>query len=398
MGSPAAGALERLSEEQRREYWACLALRHAPGLGARSCKKLLTAFGSAYAAVHKTGKWQQAGIPNRSAGIDSNAWRSSARLEWEAARNLDAEIVLWTDCRYPPRLRELPDAPVLLYARGALSLLPADSVAVVGMRRCSPEGRRAAAFLAEGLAGAGIAVVSGLAQGVDREAHRAALPLPGSSIAVLGTGLDVQYPAGNADLYAAMQHRGLLLSEFAPGTPPVAANFPVRNRIISGLSLGVVVVEAALRSGSLITARLALEQNRSVYAVPGAVDAPASAGCRELIRHGAQPVFDVADILADLKDLLRAGLPLRTTKQPDVMQTCSGRPGLGTETTETPFPERPGSPEARILAALSRTCPLDMDCLCRDLDLPVSTISVALLQLEMRRRVRRTAGNAYMLP
>lgn len=395
---PAAGALERLNEEQRREYWACLALRHTPGLGARSCKKLLAAFGSAYAALQNTEQWKQAGIPNCAAKIDSNSWRPSARLEWEAARKLDAEIVLWTDCRYPPRLREIPDAPVLLYARGTLSLLLADSVAVVGMRRCSPNGRRAAAFLADGLAGSGIAVVSGLAYGVDREAHTAALPLPGSSIAVLGTGLDVQYPAANADIYAAMRQRGLLLSEFAPGTPPVAANFPVRNRIISGLSLGVVVVEAALRSGSLITARLALEQNRSVYAVPGAVGTPASAGCRELIRQGAQPVFEVADILTDLKDLLRAGLPLRPAEPPEVIKSCSGRPELGTKTSKTPSPEQPDGPEARILAALSRTYPLDMDNLSRNLDLPVSTISVALLQLEMRRRVRRTAGNAYMLP
>ncbi len=388
MGFPSSGALARLNEEQRREYWACLALRHAPGVGARSCGRLLQTFGSAYAAVHKTGEWGRAGLAGRASGVRNEAWRPAARQEWNAARVLDADIVLWTDPRYPERLRELPDPPLLLYARGRLSLLQADGVGVVGMRRCSSEGRKAASLLAAGLSRAGLAVVSGLAGGVDREAHLAALPGPGGSVAVLGTGIDATYPRSNADLYAAMRDKGLLVSEFAPGTPPSAGNFPVRNRIISGLCHGVVVVEALLRSGSLITARLALEQNRSVYAVPGAVGSVTSAGCRELIRQGAQPVFEAADILADLGPLLRAGVALRAAPPAEL-------PAVEAAATETAA--LPDCPEARILDALARDSILDMDTLCRTLNLPVSTVSVALLRLELRRTIRRAAGNAYTL-
>ncbi len=387
MRFPSSGALARLNEEQRREYWACLALRHTPGVGARSWGKLLETFGSAYAAVHNTEEWSRAGIACRAAGVRDGSWRTAARREWEAARMLNADIVLWTDPRYPERLRELPDPPLLLYARGRLSLLQADGVAVVGMRRCSPEGRKAASLLAGGLSRAGIVVVSGLARGVDREAHLAALSGPGGSVAVLGTGIDATYPRCNADLYAAMRSKGLIVSEFAPGTPPSAGNFPVRNRIISGLCLGVAVVEALPRSGSLITAGLALEQNRSVYAVPGSVGSVTSAGCRNLIRQGAHPIFEVADILADLGPLLRAGASLRAEPVPGGPPTAPAAPA------ETSDP--PDSPEFRILDALSRDPVLDMDTLCRSLNLPVSTVSVALLRLELRRKVRRAAGNTY---
>lgn len=182
----------------------------------------------------------------------------------------------------PPLLRAAIDAPLLLYCRGDLALLRAPGFAVVGSRKATRHGRAVAEYMARSLSACGITIVSGMALGIDRVAHEAALARIGRSIGVLGTGIDMLYPLENQAVFDAMERRGLLLSEFAPGTPPQAGNFPIRNRIISGLSLGVLVVEAAHRSGSLITARLALEQNREVYAVPGpALDAHCL-GCQDL--------------------------------------------------------------------------------------------------------------------
>lgn len=197
-------------------------------------------------------------------------------------------------------MRQLPDAPALLYCRGDGSLLRAPAFAVVGSRRATAQGKAVAAYMARCLSACGVTIVSGMAQGIDCVAHEAALGRVGRSIGVLGTGIDVRYPACNAGVFAAMEREGLLVSEFPPGAPPLPTNFPVRNRIISGLALGVLVAEAASRSGSLVTARLALEQNREVYAVPGpALDAHCL-GSQDLVRQGARPVFNAEDVLRDL--------------------------------------------------------------------------------------------------
>ena len=295
-----------MDEAARKEYWASLALRHCRGLGARSAARLARHFGSAYAAVQAREQWGEAGVnKGQAAEFATGSWRVTAREEWDRARDLSAAIVLWTDPEYPALLRSIIDAPIVLYCRGDLSLLQSPGFAVVGSRKATRHGRSVAEYMARCLSACGIAIVSGMALGIDRVAHEAALARVGRSIGVLGTGIDVLYPPDNMEAFDAMERHGLLISEFAPGTVPHAGNFPIRNRIISGLSLGVLVVEAAQRSGSLITARLALEQNREVYAVPGpALDAHCL-GCQDLVRQGAHAVFSAEDVLRDLAEQLR---------------------------------------------------------------------------------------------
>ena len=295
-----------MDEAARKEYWASLALRHCRGLGARSAARLARHFSSAYAAVQAREQWGEAGVnKGQAAEFATGSWRVTAREEWDRARDISATIVLWTDPEYPGLLRSIIDAPLVLYCRGDLSLLQSPGFAVVGSRKATKHGRSVAEYMARCLSACGIAIVSGMALGIDRVAHEAALARVGRSVGVLGTGIDVLYPPDNMAAFDAMERRGLLISEFAPGTVPHAGNFPIRNRIISGLSLGVLVVEAAQRSGSLITARLALEQNREVYAVPGpALDAHCL-GCQDLVRQGAHAVFCAEDVLRDLAEQLR---------------------------------------------------------------------------------------------
>lgn len=298
-----------LGDDGRAELWAALALRHSPGIGPRTVRRLLAGFGSALAAVQAAAgggrEWQRAGVrPHMAAPVAGGLWRETARREWDALRECRCGILLWPNPAYPGRLREIPDAPAVLYCRGDASLLGNHAVAVVGSRLSSRDGRRVASDIAYSLSAAGVTVVSGLARGIDRQAHEAALGALGGTIGVLGTGIDVVYPPDNADMHARIETAGLLVSEYAPGTLPLPAHFPVRNRIISGLSVGVLVVEAAARSGSLITARLALEQGREVYAVPGPATAQYTCGCRDLIGQGARAVQVADDMLADLAPLL----------------------------------------------------------------------------------------------
>ena len=299
-----------LTTPARSEFWALLALRHAHGIGPLRAKRLWEAFGSGLAAV-------DACLADPSAWADRNIaplptarrfsakhWRERAKLEWSAAKVGNASFLHIGDSAYPALLREIPDAPLVLYYRGDISLLQGPCIGVVGARDCTREGLAVTAFFSRALSKAGVTIVSGLARGIDRAAHLAGLDEPGGSIGVLGAGADVVYPTCNADLHTLMAEKGLLISEYAPGTPSHPRHFPVRNRLISGLSRGVLVVEAADRSGSLVTARLALEQNRDVFAVPGHTMAAVSGGCRELIRRGAKPVFNADDILTELAPLL----------------------------------------------------------------------------------------------
>lgn len=394
-------ALGALDAAERAEFWAALALTHTHGLGPRSRKRLLDVFGSALGAVRGVARWAEAGI--REAALRefrSEAWRESAKKEWEAARRLTGTLLLWTDARYPHLLRELPDAPVRLYCRGDLSLLGNPCVSIVGTRLCSKEGVRAAQAIASGLAASGITVVSGLAIGIDKEAHLAALPLPGGTIAVLGAGPDVCYPKENNELREAIIEKGLLVSEYAPGTLPDSRHFPIRNRIISGLSLGVVVVEAALRSGSLITARLALEQNRSVYAVPGLIDAKRAEGCRKLIRDGAQPIFSFTDILEDLRPQLREyAVPRPETAAVHVSPAPTDAPPPvppHPATSAAPVPPPAGPLESRVLTLLAQT-PLSVDEACRALGCPPSEAGSLLIILEVRGLIRQRPDLRYTL-
>lgn len=406
-----------MSEAERAEYWASLALRHCRGIGARSRARLLRFFGSAYTAVQSLEDWARAGLNKRqAAGLAGGAWRTDARREWDAARRLDATILLWRDAAFPALLRELADVPVLLYLTGDATLLHAPAVAVVGSRRAGAHALEVAAHMARRLASCGIAVISGMAQGIDSVAHAAALNGVGRSIGVLGTGIDRVYPASGHELFRRMAARGLLVSEFAPGMAPLAGNFPIRNRIISGLSLGVVVVEAASRSGSLITARMALEQNREVFAVPGpALDAQC-AGCQELVRQGARPVFTVEDILRDMAELLRPFSISEDRLPPEPLPPeplPEDSPSAVSQTPEGSSPQAPpcpppspaarravgsparGGPKERLLAHLRQKGALHIDTLAQDLELSVAELSALLVGLEILGAVRRLPGARY---
>ena len=289
-----------------------------------------------------------------------------ARTDRWAAEVERAGIRLLTpfdDDGYPPLLAEIADPPFALFARGILDRLSGPAVAVVGSRNATHYGRDVAASLARGLSLVGIAVVSGLARGVDGAAHEAALEGPGGTIAVLGCGLDVDYPRENARLKEVISRRGVLLSEFAPGEEPRPQNFPIRNRIIAGLSSGVVVVEASRRSGSLITARLAADFGRDVFAVPGSVFSETSAGTHELLRDGAILCRGVEDVFVELFPMLGAPAPapLAAAVQP---------------------PEDLG-PEARKIFEALRTEPeASAEELVTRLEMPAAVVLAALFELE----------------
>lgn len=286
------------------ELEARLRLHSLPELGPRRFRKLLSAFDSASAALSAPASaWRSLGLPaacaepRRSSEVRE---RAAAALVWlEAERH---HLLMWDDPAYPGLLAELNDAPPLLYVAGDPRLLELPQLAMVGSRRASQPGLDTAHSFARSLAAGGFVITSGLALGIDGAAHRGALDVAGKTIAVLGTGLQCLYPARHRQLAAdIVEHGGALVSELPLDCPPHASNFPRRNRIISGLSLGVLVVEASPSSGSLITARLAAEQGREVYAIPGSIHHPGARGCHQLIRDGAVLVESIAHILEALR-------------------------------------------------------------------------------------------------
>jgi DNA processing protein len=253
------------------------------------------------------------------------------------------------DPKYPPSLDRIQTPPSLLYMRGTLEHADILAVAIVGSRNPTPYGRHIARTLAGDLARAGMTIVSGLARGIDTEAHKASLAAGGRTLAVLGCGLDIDYPRNSDDLKSMIAENGALLTEFPPGTPPLPQNFPSRNRIISGLSLGVVVVEAGSKSGSLITARWALDQGREVMAVPGRADSPLSEGPIALIREGAPPICGAVDVLRVLGVDLHPEGPDTETLEDPVLASLRGGPRLPEEisrSTRLPLP--------KVLSELSR--------------------------------------------
>lgn len=228
------------------------------------------------------------------------SWRSVPELR-QRASELAPRVVTIVDSAFPARLRQLAAPPLALHSRGAATILDRPAVAVVGSRRASSYGMNVARRLTGQLARAGLVIVSGFARGIDAVAHTTAIDEGGATVAVLGTGLDIAYPSGHVDLRSRVSDHGVLISEFPDGTPPRPANFPIRNRIIAGLVRGVVVIEAGLRSGSLVTARLALENNREVWAVPGSILSDSSAGCHALIQQGARLITGAGEVLEDLE-------------------------------------------------------------------------------------------------
>ncbi|HYN53403.1 MAG TPA: DNA-processing protein DprA [Methylotenera sp.] len=286
-------------EITEKSLWISLSFVH--GVGAQTFFQLLKAFGSPSNIYSASGKQLKEVVSEKIAaeiikGIDEDALADS--LTWLSQAN--NHLVTLADPDYPKALLEITDPPPLLYAKGNLALLNQPGIAIVGSRNASVQGEKNAEAFAEGLCGFGLCVVSGLALGIDGAAHRGALKANGSTIAVVGTGLDIVYPAKHRDLAHQIVQRGLIVSEFALGTPSKPQNFPKRNRIISGLSLGCLVVEANLQSGSQITARLAAEQGREVFAIPGSIHSPMSKGCHQLIKQGAKLVDSLQDIVEEL--------------------------------------------------------------------------------------------------
>jgi DNA processing protein len=281
------------------------------------------------------------------------------------------QILTWDDELYPQRLKEIDQPPPVLYMRGELKPEDFWSVAVVGTRRVSAYGRQVADELAMFLANHGVTVVSGLARGVDAIAHQAALKSGGRTIAVLGCGVDRIYPPENTHLAEKMIMSGAVLSDYAPGTPPDASNFPPRNRIISGLSMATVVVEAGQTSGALITAQFAVDQGREVFAVPGNIMVPQSKGTNKLIAQGAHPLLSAQDLL-DILDLRRV------TEQREVQKILPGN--------ET---------EKKLLSVLTHE-PLHMDDICNLTSLPIERVSSALVMMELKGLVRQVGGMNYV--
>ena len=280
----------------------------------------------------------------------------------------DTAVVLG-DAEYPALLNEIIDPPLSLQTRGDRSLFHATAIAVVGSRRASPYGINAAQQLARDLASAGIVVVSGLARGIDAAAHEAALEAGGKTIAVLGTGIDVIYPRSNTKLFRAIERDGLIASEFRTGTPPLAENFPMRNRVISGLCAGTIIVEATSRSGSLITARMAAEQGREVFAVPGSIFSKGSEGTHRLIQYGAKLVHDVDDVFDELPGTFRRSSEKAT---------------------------EPESPLREVLAVLTHEEATHVDTLAARLSRPHGAIAESLLQLELGGWIRALPGSRYV--
>jgi DNA processing protein len=277
-------------------------------------------------------------------------------------------LVTWDDPLYPQALLNTSEAPPVLYAKGRLELLNKPSIAIIGSRNCSGQGANTARAFAKEVSDAGLTIVSGLALGIDAAAHEGALEGFSSTVAVLGTGIDRVYPARNLDLAHRIAERGVMISDYPLGTPPVPINFPRRNRIISGLAKGVLVVEASLGSGSLITAKIAAEQGREVFAIPGSIHSPFSKGCHKLIKEGAKLTESVLDLLSELNWAAR---------------------------TQVATPTIASVPASRILDVMGFH-PISVDEMCTALKLGPEAIAAELLSLELDGVVEALPGGKYL--
>ena len=367
-----------------------LRLAHAPGVGNTSLIRLLTAFGS-----------PEAVLASGRAALTAHLSRAhcDALLAEPDAVQLDAahawlaqpgnSLMTLADADYPKTLLEIADPPALLYCKGRRSLLSQPCLGVVGSRNATPQGVRDAEAFAQALSDAGLTIVSGLALGIDAAAHRGGLAGAGSSVAIIGTGLDRIYPARNKALAHRLAENGLIVSEFALGTPPLPGHFPRRNRLISGLSRGVLVVEAAPNSGSLITARVATEQGREVFAIPGSIHSPLSRGCHALIKQGAKLVESAADILDELAWQQRLTPPVLREDRPQ----GAGRP-QGEGLPAPPPRVQPEAPSDPVLDALDGA-PTTPDTLAQRTGLTLDALSAKLLTLELDGRIASLPGGRY---
>jgi len=357
-----------MTDATRAAAWAALS---SAGLAGPSLVALLRAFG-APERVLDASRASVEGVAGREA---AEKLASRDRTHDDAAAAWLAEpghrLLAWDDADYPRALLDLVDAPPALYALGRVELLNLPALAIVGSRQGTPQGVEDARAFARTLADAGFTIVSGLAQGIDAAAHRGALDTPASTIAVTGTGPDRVYPAANRDLAHAIATRGALVTEFAPGTPPLKANFPRRNRLIAGLARGVLVVEAAPGSGSLITARHAVEQGKDVFAMPGSIHSPLSKGPHALIRDGAKLVETAQDVLNELG--------------------ATPPPARAPRASEAP----PADPvHASVLDAMGRG-PVDLDRLVTRTGMRAEALAATLIHLQLEGRVASLPGGGW---
>jgi len=367
----------------RAELAAWLRLTLVPGIGGETQRQLLKLCGdpaAVFAASAATLRGSLGGgLAERLLAHDCSA-EIEAALAW--ADQPGNRILTLADPEYPRALLSAADPPVLLYIKGDAALLARPGFAIVGSRNATKQGEANAEAFAAALAGAGLAVVSGLAAGIDAAAHRGALAADGITIAVIGTGIDRIYPARNEALAREIAARGVILGEFPLGTPPLPANFPRRNRLIAGLAQGCLVVEAARQSGSLITARLAAEAGREVFAIPGSIHSPQSKGCHALIKQGAKLVESAQDILEELKWEKRIGAAPATTVSP-------ARPA-GSTLGVPSFAE-----DADPVLAVIGYDPVDLDTLATRSGLAPEALLARLLPLELDGRVAQLPGGRY---
>lgn len=362
----------------REELGAWLRLLESPGVGRESARRLLAAFGSPEAifAAPQTALRQLVSAQQADALRAPPAhWERLLQSTWlwlQTADEAPHQLLTLGDADYPQVLLQTPDPPLLLYLKGRRELLGKTALAVVGSRNPTPQGRDNAVTFARQLSEAGLCVVSGMASGIDGAAHQGALDGSGKTIAVVGTGLDTVYPKSHARLAQRMAQDGLLISEYALGSPPLAQHFPQRNRLIAGLTEGTLVVEAALQSGSLITARLAADYGRDVFAIPGSIHAPQSQGCHQLIQQGAKLVSCAQDILDELRSDQRPALGVATA-----------RPASTAEPSEDP-----------LLSALGYE-PTSLDALIGRTGESAAALSARLLELELDGQVHRLPGQLF---
>ncbi|MGL1863715.1 MAG: DNA-processing protein DprA [Pseudodesulfovibrio sp.] len=437
----------------QKEYFACLALKHTPYISPKVWKQLSAHYSSVYDAVQDVSSWSALGIEGRGlkgavAKCKAEAWREKAEAEYRAANKAKMDVVTWFDPRFPEPLKHLEDPPMMLYVSGDTTLFKNPGVAVVGARQCTALGLESAGRISTQLSKIGITVVSGLALGIDRQAHLGGLRGIGSSIAVLGCGLNIDYPLDNLDVRAALDSKGLVVTEYGPGEGARPHHFPYRNRLISALSLGVLVAEAAHNSGSLITARLAGEQGRDVFALPGPIGQPTFTGCHRLIKQGAALVESAEDIVEILRyDFARElqtipdPKPVKAEEEIDAEESKvkggkKKNPAAKKKPTEkkktvakaepesdsAPNPEseresKPAEPkknrrkrpsavereaiklneeEREVMDVLDQTDKIHIDALGRELEWTSPRVSQVLLMLEMRGAVQQLPGMWYL--
>ncbi|HSH93357.1 MAG TPA: DNA-processing protein DprA [Roseimicrobium sp.] len=362
---------------------ALIALNLIEHVGPIRLRKLLEHFGDA-PSILRAGKQALSQVNGIGEEVAESiaGWEKSADLSGELKRIRDygCRVLIGSDDEYPASLREIYDPPIVLYIQGKLEEKDRHGIALVGTRMVSPYGQDVTRRLAMELAAAGVTVVSGGARGVDTTAHDGALSAKGRTIAVLGTGINQVFPSENAKLFGRIAENGAVLTQFPFNRPPDKQSFPIRNRIVAGMTLGTVVIEAQIGSGALITANMAADYGRQIFAVPGRVDSERSRGCHELIKKGAKLVESAKDILLEFEYLFAPARPLTngiSNEQPSLLM-----PALG-DSEKRVFERLPGGEELSIDDLIALT------------GLPSATVSVALLQLEMKSLVKQLPGKLF---